>query len=136
MKFLDTGDLIEAPRFDIPRLHCAKYAVMAAKELSEANYIHGDAWDLGKKNKIVRDNFKSLIENVDLLIPNETIVVFYNPFSLYNQRRRVGTHAALYLGRNGDLYFAEQFNEKQRATSLRSIRRRFFKPKQILAPKG
>jgi hypothetical protein len=136
MLFSLTGDLIEAPMFeDIPMLHCARYAVRAAEVLSEAKYVPGDAWELGEKNIIIKDNVENLRKNLELLIPGESIVIFHNPLSSYNTNKRIGTHAALYLGRNGDLYFAEQYFSRQKAASLKSLRRRLLKPRQILAPK-
>jgi len=137
MLFSLTGKLIEAPILeDIPMLHCARYAVRAAEVLSGVKYVPGNAWELGEKNVVVKSNVKSLRKNLEFLIPRETIVIFNNPFSSYNKKERIGTHAALYLGRNGNLYFAQQYFSKQNAVSLKSLRRRLLKPRQILAPKA
>ena len=136
MSFLSITNLIEAPKFEnIPMLYCARYAVMAAEVLSGAKYVLGDAWELGGKNTIIENDVKNLRNSLELLVPGESIVIFHNPFSSYNKEGRIGTHAALYLGRNRDLYFAQQYFSKQKAASLRSLRRKLLKPRQILAPK-
>ena len=54
MKFLDTGEILEAPKIKgIPMLYCARYAILAAKILSDSKYVPANAWELGIKNKIV-----------------------------------------------------------------------------------
>ena len=65
----------------------------------------------------------------------KSIVVFYNSWSRFNKENRIGTHAALYLGRERDIYLAEQYFLSQRAVPYSSLKKRGFTAKQILAPK-
>jgi len=140
MKTLEAAavkEVLDAPIFkDIPILYCSRYARLAARALSGALYIPAPAWDLGKMNVIVRDNVKDLGNFSDLLVPGKSIVIFYNPKSFYNQEGRSGTHAAVYLGRNGEMVFGEQFFLRQKAVKYSTVKKRGFIPMQILAPKG
>ena len=119
----------------ISLLECSKYARLAAERLSRAQYSPAPAWDLGEKNRVIRNIEGDLEKFVDDLVPGKSIVVFYNSWSRFNKENRIGTHAALYLGRERDIYLAEQYFLSQRAVPYSSLKKRGFTAKQILAPK-
>jgi len=127
-----------APRFeDLPRLHCARYAVMAANYLSGARYFTEDVWDLGRRNHIVKNlsRTEKLEDYIELLEQGKSIVIFFNPLSNYNIEGRKGTHAAVYLGQDKRLFFAEQYFSKQRIIKLSEMKRLLLRPVQIISPK-
>jgi hypothetical protein len=135
--------LFEAPEIeDIDFGYCAKYARLAAKELTDAEYIPGDAWDLGKKNKVVKEltQKENLNDFKEFLYPGETIVIFYNPLSIHNKRNRTGTHAALYLGKDSEsdeLLFAQEYLGNQLTAKYGEMMDlMILSPRQILDVKG
>ena len=134
-KDLENG-VMRAPFFrGIKFLECSKYARMTAEKLSGARYSPAPAWDLGNKNKIIR-NINGNLENfVNELIPGKTIILFHNPWSGFNREDRIGTHATVYLGIDDDIIFAEQYFFAQRAIPYSSLKKRGFIARQILAPK-
>jgi hypothetical protein len=126
-----------APRFEnLPMLYCARYAVMVARHLSGANYSLGNAWNLGERNKILKNltRDENLEDCVELLEEGKSIVIFFNPLSTYNKDKRKGTHAAVYLGKRRYLFFAEQYFFKQRIKNLREMKKLWLKPVQIISP--
>jgi hypothetical protein len=137
--------LFEAPEIKgIPYGYCAKYARLAAKELTGIDYVPGHAWELGNENTIVR----TLTNNHDLrdkefkelLFSGETIVIFRNWNSLYNGTGRIGTHAAVYLGKDlesDELMFAQEYLGNQITANYNEmIDYMSLSTRQILAPKS
>ena len=131
--------LFEAPEIEVPFGHCAMYARLAAKKLTGEKYIPADAWKMGKHNKIVKtitnwDNFRDF---EDLLFSGETIVIFYNNKSTYNKHNRVGTHAAIYLGKDEDnLKFGQEYLGNILTLNYGEMSEFCLFPRQILAPRG
>ena len=68
--------------FDVPYVWglsnhmCAKYARLAAKELSGADYNPGHAWTIGKNNKVVARLNGDLENYITDMTPKESIVIF------------------------------------------------------------
>ena len=115
-------------------LECAKYARLSAEFLSGAKYAPAPAWDLGDRNQVVKEINGNLEDFVPELIQGKTIVLFYNPYSRFNQKGRIGTHATVYLGKKKDLMFAEQYFFAQRAVSYTKLQKRGLIARQILTP--
>jgi hypothetical protein len=129
--------VFEAPNIEVPFGHCSMYARKSAEKLTDTLYVPGHAWDLGKKNKIVEklSNETNLKDYADLLFPGETIVLFYNIHSDYNKKNRVGTHASIYLGREDDLIFGQEYLGKILTLNYQEMKDLGLFPRQILAPK-
>jgi len=130
-------------RFRLPILNglennmCAKYARLSTKKLLGAHYVPGNSWKLGKNNHIIARVNKDLNSYIDLMVPNETIVVFYNPSSSFNEDGRVGTHSALFIGyQDGDIQFAEQNVGRQIISKYSIMQKRGLDAREILAPAG
>lgn len=116
---------------------CARYARLSAEELSGIHYVPEHSWKMGENNHIIAKVDESLDSYIDLMIPNETIVVFYIPLSSFNKEGRIGTHSALFIGyRDGDLKFIEQNVDKQIISRYSVMRERGLDARQILAPAG
>ena len=131
--------LFEAPEIEVPYGHCSMYARLAAKQLTDTNYVPAHAWKMGKQNQVSKtitnwDNFKDF---KDLLFPGETIVIFYNSKSAYNKDHRIGTHAAVYLGKDEeDLKFGQEYLGKILTINYNEMGQFCLFPRQILAPKN
>lgn len=126
-----------APVFEIPPFHCAKYAIMSAEELSGAIYQKSDAWNLSKKNKLIKelDKGEDLKNSIEILESGKSLVLFYNPKSQYNEPQRIGTHVALFLENFNEPVFAEQFGEVQRISTLSELKFEGLRPVQIIHPR-
>ena len=132
--------LFEAPEIEVPYGHCSMYARLAAKQLTDIDYVPAHAWEMGKQNQVVKtmtnwDNFKDF---EGLLFPGETIVICYNWHSLYNRKNRIGTHAAIYLGKSleeNDLMFAQEYLGNILTIDYKDMGQFCLFPRQILAPK-
>ncbi len=143
MRCEENSTIMQAPKIKrLPMFYCSRYAVLSVRHLTGSNYAPADTWELGKKNKIIKilnkksNIIESLEDYVNIMLPGETIVVFYNPKSLFNRPWRIGTHCAVYLGKNSDLIFAEQYFIRQRSISYFKMIKKGLFPKQILGPKN
>jgi hypothetical protein len=130
--------LYDAPYFEgLPAYYCARYAVLAAKKLTNSQYCSANAWDFAKRNKLIDKINGNLEDHLGLLIPGTTIIGYYNPGSKYNSPEREVTHVAVYLGRdkNREIYLAEEAGSIQRKISGSEIERKGFIPRQIIGPR-
>jgi hypothetical protein len=125
---------LEAPILDLEPNMCAKYARIASQIMSGELFYPANAWDLHKKNPVLRNTDNYIIKHSsDILIPKKTIVTFFDPRSNYNTKGRNCTHAMLYIGKQrGDLFFAEQRGKKQQIISLSDIIAQELDSKEIL----
>lgn len=114
---------LEAPLLHLEPHMCARYARIASQIMSGELFSPANAWDLHKKNSVIRDVDNYILkQSTDILIPQKTIVTFYDAKSSYNIQGRNCTHAMLYIGKQrGDLFFAEQRGKRQQIIQLSDI---------------
>ena len=119
---------------------CAKYARLAAKGLSGAEYIPANAWSFSKSNNLVVKVNKDLGNYEKLLVPGKTIVSFYYPKSKFHEKamKESGndvTHVALYAGEEyGEIMFYENAGKLQRKISLSGLKQRGYEAREIIEP--
>lgn len=128
------GNDPDVPHYLLPSEYCARYARLAAKDLSGTEYIGANAWDLADANKLaanVNGNLEELLDT-GTLIPRSSIVTFYN---LKEGKIR---HAALYMGKNekGQHFFAHQYKDIQLDETEEQLKERGYEPRQVIAPRG
>ncbi len=118
--------------------YCFTYNRVMAELLSGSVYTKTSyAWDLHKKNKVVK-RVKGSLENYrDYLKPFETIVLFKNFNSKRNRPNRIGTHTALYYGNDekGNLLFSHKYGKDIRLDTDSKLREMNIIPKLIFKPK-
>lgn len=126
------------PTFGIEPGWCARYARLAAEYLSGAKYTPADAWEFADKNNLVLEvtGHKRLIKAIrqGLVIPDKTLVMFYNPNSRKNLPGRKVTHAGLFRG-GRDSYFSHLYAGEATHSLDKMVKIFKLVPRQITAPK-
>lgn len=124
------------PHYFLDSEMCARYARLAAKDLSGTEYVGANAWDLSKANHLVSnvsswEDLEGLVREGKVM-PNSSILTLYNPNSKHAIKGREASHAVLYVGNNK---VAHQEGRWQKQESFNELKSKGYVPREVLAPK-